>query len=443
MKEVLCKINKKIVLAAFVAIFCLSVGTSIQTVLVLHKGDTTYSSSSFQIYINLFISILSVFLIVPLFTFKGKDLDHYSHSFLASIGFMTLLVILITLGFSPYVVDSMAKVNPKTHINEIWLFVIFSDVSLALGILETYLIYNMIFQKRIYTSMILSFLGLLLKVFFIVLFISGVSPFHFKIWYITFATFVSAVLGVVVLLWFYIRDNKNHKLPLNIKKALEFYKRGFLPGIEKAIGTGFYMLLTLNVINKHTDEWRAWSLADTIILWGIMSITLVLRYSLYYETVSTQDMKHLNKVQNYYLLLSLGIFVIMTILFAEILSFVNLSWKALAIKTLFAMTPFMFLEEVKKQYEIRLINKRTFYFILFNTILDALFIKMPLFFLNKYNIVHLTFWTNYALWAGGITFVVTLTTIQFHWIKNKQEVKPIFTPLLLNFYHKLIEAKKH
>ena len=432
MKQVLCKINKKILYSAFAVIFCLSLGKLIETVLVLQRAS--FSLSLFQTYITMIIGILSAFLVVPLFTFKSKESNYYSHSFLLSVSFVILLVILITLALSPAIVKSMAEKNPKMPISELWLFIIFSNVGKALGILETFLTFKMIFQNKVRASVIFSVVGLLIRALFLFLLLSNISPFQFHLWYITLASFVSTVIGVSLLLFFYWSHNKDNKLPLNLKKSLEFYKNGILPALEKALGGGAYLILTLGVIKslKKTEAaaWPAWGLADMVLLWGVMNVTLILRYSLYYETISSSDYKYLNALQKYLLIFDLIIFIVMTLFFAGIIELTltdpkKLAWKPLAIKTLFAMAPFMLLEEVKKQFEIRLTNKRVFYLILINTILDVFLIKMPIYFLYTYNIIHITYWINYAIWAGGITFVVTLTAIEFNWIKNKPDTRPI------------------
>jgi|GEM_PF-3532487 len=49
-----------------------------------------------------------------------------------------------------------------------------------------------------------------------------------------------------------------------------------------------------------------------------MNVTLILRYSLYYETISSSDYKYLNALQKYLLIFDLIIFIVMTLFFAGI-----------------------------------------------------------------------------------------------------------------------------
>jgi|GEM_PF-3119716 len=181
MKRVLCKINKKIILSAFAVIFCLSLGKLFETILVLQKDKDFFGPSLFQTYITMIIGILSAFLVVPLFTFKSKESNYYSHSFLLSVSFVIFLVILITLALSPHIVKTMAEKNPQTPISELWLFIIFSNIGKALGILETFLTFKMIFQNKVRASVIFSIVGLLIRVLFLYLLLSDISPFEFHL----------------------------------------------------------------------------------------------------------------------------------------------------------------------------------------------------------------------------------------------------------------------
>ena len=109
MKEMFIKVNKKFILVTMIAILCLSFSAIFQTLFVIKSNS--FHLSSFQIYITNILRVFSAFLIVPLFTFKNKELSKNSNSFAVGItiicGFMLLMLMLI----SPLIVISMKKAN--------------------------------------------------------------------------------------------------------------------------------------------------------------------------------------------------------------------------------------------------------------------------------------------------------------------------------------------
>ena len=112
MKEMFLNVNKKFIFAAMIAIFCLSFSALFQTLFVIKNNS--FNLSSFQIYITNILRVFSAFLIVPLFTFKNKDLDKNSNSFVFGILIICGIMLLILMMFSPLIVEGMKKANKES-----------------------------------------------------------------------------------------------------------------------------------------------------------------------------------------------------------------------------------------------------------------------------------------------------------------------------------------
>lgn len=424
MKEMFLNVNKKFIFAAMIAIFCLSFSALFQTLFVIKNNS--FNLSSFQIYITNILRVFSAFLIVPLFTFKNKDLDKNSNSFVFGILIICGIMLLILMMFSPLIVEGMKKANKDSISNsDIWNYVILSNISSIIALIESYFIYNMIFQNRLNESIFYSVMSLVLKVFFTTLLITSLSPFEFKFWFIALANVCSVGLMFLVLSIDYIYRNKNNN-NINFQNIFLYYKRGLIPGLEELIGTLVYVFFTLSVIDHSTMDWAAWNLSNTIMLWGIMNVTLIFRYSLYYETMNRSDNNFRDSLQNNYLIFNVIIFSLLTVFYYSLIPlFINGStewdhreWIKLTRQTLLGMFPFMLMLETKKQFEIKLINTNRFYFILLNTVLDAFLIKIPMGILWKMNVIEIDYWSNLIIWGFGITLVLSLTTIEYIFLRH-------------------------
>ncbi len=429
MKEVFLKTNKKFFLAALVAIFCISFSALFQTAFII-KSDV-FNLSSFQIYITNILRVFSAFLIVPLFTFKNKELDKHSNSFAVGITIICGVMLIMLMAISPLIVIAMKNANTGIGMisnDDIWTYVILSNFSSIISLLESYFIYNMIFQNRLNESMFYSIISLVLKLFFTTLLITKLSPFVFQFWFISL-THVCAVgiMLLVLLIDYAIRNNDEKKI--EIKKIFTYYKRGIMPGLEELIGTLVYVFFTLSIIDHRSMDWSAWNLSNNIMLWGIMNVTLILRYSLYYESMNSDEPGFRDTLQNYYLFLNLVVFSTLTIFyFFMIPLLINGSkewdagkWILLTRQTLVAMYPVMLMLEIKKQFEIKLINTNKFYFILINTIIDALLIKIPIGILWKTNVISIGYWLNLIIWGFGVFVVVSLTTFEYYLVKRNPD----------------------
>jgi len=249
------KIDKRFLLVLLFSTLVPIIYSYLRLMWITSEGSETYSMTSFNAYINALAEVFTAFLILPVFSYRKQEYRTKSNSLLFSVflASMVLLIILLIINYS--LLEKMIELNPDASREELLTFLRLTSISKALEIFETYLIYEIAIEKNSAKGIFITTLSLMLKIVIDILLISKFAIVDFNIINVALSSLISTliVIGTLVILYFFNQHKTITIQKIHFNDMLNFYKRGFFPGLDKLIGNFFYTFVTLAIVN-HLGE---------------------------------------------------------------------------------------------------------------------------------------------------------------------------------------------
>ncbi len=349
-------------------------------------GDSSesYAMTSFSAYIKAFTEVFTAFIIFPMFSYRKQEYQTKSNSLLFSVFLATILLAIILLSTNPFTLKKMMILNPDASKKELLTYLRIISLSNAIEVFETYLIYEIALAKETNKGIFITSASLLLKIIVDLVLISDWAIIDFNIINVAISSLISSIIIITLLLtWYFIKQNKTITLQkIKYSEMLEFYRRGFYPGLQKTIGNFFYSFVTLAIVNNLGEVgWNSWHLGSWIFWHVVFKITNVFEYSLLSETINNEEINSRKLTKIYILFDIITFFVLVPILTFTTLPHVvdNDEWLRLSsITALMMMLPFL-ATSIGSKLKVKMLLENKFKYILIGTIISNFLINIPIY----------------------------------------------------------------
>ncbi len=431
------KIDKKFLIVLLFATIAPVVYSFLRTLWITSDSATSYAMTSFNAYISAFTEIFAVFLVLPIFTYQKQEYKSKSNSLLFAVILATIILMIILLLSNQFTLKQMMILNPDASRSELLTYLRLIAITNALSILETYLIYEIILDKNIYKGIFITIITLVLKIILDFILISNYAIIPFTIINVAWSSLISTIIIVSILLfWYFYHQEKTTSIKrAKIPEMMEFYRRGFYPGLNKLIANFFYVFVTLAILsNLKETEWNAWNLGTSLVWHISFYLANVFKFSLVSEIVNNDQIdKH--RLTLAYILLDIIVFVGFAPIYIPLLTPILIqdkSWLSLSMLTSFLMVlPFLTIALAEK-LQIRMVYENKFHYVVAGTVISNLLINLPIL-LALLSGIKFNYLDNYLLSATS-NYLVLLIDSFFYYSLLKEENPFIVMKNFINYW---------
>lgn len=393
---------------------------------VVEQGDNTLSMTHFSTYLQMFTEILGAFILIPLFTYKNEEYKQNTFTLFISILTMILVFMIISLIISLTLINPMAHLNPDEDKKLITKYIIFQGFTWVLILYEQYLLSDFIIEKKYNSSIVFCVLSLSLKLTTDILLLSSFSIIDANVATISISSFISTLTIVIVLSILQLLKMKNDDnlkfSKFSFSKLKTYYIRGVVPSIELLIRNLCYSLVTLQaLLMLGTDDMNAYNMGGYIYWMVIFKITSIIDYYLISELANGEDGR-ISKLLFFAIVEGFIVLILGITLSSIYLPFLlqGEEFYRMAIMLSFINIPIMIFISTQSVFKMDLITKNKYIYLLIGTLVNLLFLYLPMIIIIYFTNIIIGFWSNVAIF-GISCFIPCTTTVIFSFIINNEE----------------------
>ncbi len=424
------KVDKGFLLVLLFAVSIPVIYSFLRLLWITDDGSQSYAMTSFASYIQVIFEIFMVFLIVPLFTYRKSEFLTKSNSMLIGIVIISFFMFLFSLCLVPLIYQGMINMNPDADKEDLLIYLIIMSLSYSLEIVEFYFISEIVIEKHNFKGMLVVSLGLLIKIVVDLLLISSIAVVDFTIVNVAISSLISSLIIIFVLfILFIVKQHRTIAIQkVKISEIMDFYKRGFYPGLDILIANFFYAFVTLKIVSNLSETgWNSWHLGMWIYWHIIFKITAVLKYSLLSESKNNEEIDEHNLTVLYCIFDTIIFFTLGPILSLTLLKTVvdDPDWLKLSTATSLYMIPFMLAMSIGDKLKIKMLNTNNYKYILWDTAIANFIIEFPVLIMLMVGI-EFNYLENLLIWTATTSFYFVLIVLFYRKILNKEKEEKIY-----------------